>query len=83
MSHARLPYEDQDPAGRMTADCTACAAELARHRRRVDVSAALEAAPPVTYDSYGSVEVDRSRAKRIEVSDAAAFFAARLHLHLD
>ena len=79
MSYQRLAYDDQDTAGQMHADCTACGDRLTLPRRRLDLDAALAPAPPLAYD----LQPRETRKGDIAVSEAAAHLAARLHLHLD
>ena len=81
MAYQRLAYDDHDPAHEMRVDCTACASriELPQRRRGEISEAATMPAPSLEY-----AEFPREVAKRsIEVSDAAAHLASRLHLHLD
>ena len=79
MSYERLAYDDADTAGQMHDDCAACGSHLALPRQRIDEAALAERAPSLTYDVY-----PRDLAKpQIEVSEAAAHLASRLHLHLD
>lgn len=79
MTYQRLAYDDQDTAGRMHSDCTACGDRLGLPRQRLDLDAALAPAPPLAYDlqQRETPKVD------IAVSEAAAHLASRLHLHLD
>ncbi len=79
MSYERLAYDDQDSALQMHADCTACGARFQRPGRRLDPSAVTSSAPSLEFADFPR-EV---RKTRIEVSEAAAHLAARLHLHLD
>ena len=79
MSYERLPYADPDTASAMHADCTACARTLPAAGARVDLDAALRPAPPLAWE----LRPRESTKPTIEVSQAAAHLAARLHLHLD
>ena len=79
MSYERLAYDDQDSADRMHDDCTACGSRINLPRQKVDNRAVTMPAPSLEYDQFPR-EV---RKPEIEVSDAAAHLASRLHLHLD
>ncbi len=83
MSYQRLPYDDADTAGQMHDDCTECGARIALPRQRVsdaiDESAVTMPAPSLNVDDY----LPEPRKPQIEVSEAAAYLASRLHLHLD
>ncbi len=79
MSYERLAYDDQDSAHEMHDDCTACASRISLPRQRVDNQAVTMPAPSLAYDSFPQ-EV---RKPEIEVSEAAAHLASRLHLHLN
>ncbi len=79
MTYQRLAYDEADTAGQMHHDCTACGSSLAFPQQRIDEVALVESLPSLDYDSYPR-EVEKPR---IEVSDAAAHLASRLHLHLD
>ena len=79
MSYERLAYDDQDSAHEMHDDCAACASRMSLSRERVDNEAVTMPAPSLAYDSFPQ-EVHKPE---IEVSDAAAHLASRLHLHLD
>ena len=79
MSYERLAYDDADTAGQMHEDCAACGTRLALPRQRIDDAMVTMPAPSLEYDQYPR-EVDKPQ---IEVSDAAAHLASRLHLHLD
>ena len=68
MSYERLVYADADTAGQMHDDCTACGESLALPRQRT------EGILP---------ELRKDTKPQIEVSEAAAYLASRLHLHLD
>jgi hypothetical protein len=83
MSYERLAYDDADTAGQMHHDAAACETHIALPRQRItdaiDERAISMPVPPIAYDDY-----PRDIAKpRIEVSEAAAHLASRLHLHLD
>ncbi len=79
MSYQRLAYDDQDSAGQMHQDCTACGSQIALPRYRIDDAVVTMPAPSLEYDEFPH-EVHKPE---IEVSEAAAHLAARLHLHLD
>jgi hypothetical protein len=79
MSYQRLAYADADTAGQMHDDCAACGTHIALPHRRIDDAAITAPAPSIEYDDF-----PREVAKpQIEVSEAAAHLASRLHLHLD
>ncbi len=78
MSYERLAYDDQDTAVKMHDDCSACEARIDLPRQRVDNSAITMPAPSLRFSDF-----PRQAAKpEIEVSDAAAHLASRMHLHL-
>jgi hypothetical protein len=78
--YQRLAYDDQDTASQMHRDCTACASSIALPADRIDASDVTSPAPSLAYEAFPR----ESAAKRpIEVSEAAAHLASRLHLHLD
>jgi hypothetical protein len=79
MSYERLAYDDQDTADQMHDDCTACGSRIDLATRSIDSRAVTMPAPSLQFDHYPR-EV---RKPEIEVSDAAAHLASRLHLHLD
>lgn len=79
MSYERLAYDDADTAGQMHHDCTACGAQIALPRQRIDDAALTMPAPSLNYDEY----TPETAKPQIEVSEAAAHLASRLHLHLD
>lgn len=79
MSYERLAYADQDSADQMHDDCTACARSISLPRQLIDNRALTMPAHSLRFDQF-SREV---RKPEIEVSDAAAHLASRLHLHLD
>ena len=79
MSYERLAYTDQDSADQMYDDCTACASSISMPRQKIDNAAVTKPAPSIAYDRYPREE----RKPEIEVSEAAAHLASRLHLHLD
>jgi hypothetical protein len=79
MSYERLAYDDQDSANQMHDDCNACASSISLPRQRIDNSALTMPAPSLEFDQFPR-EV---RKPEIEVSEAAAHLASRLHLHLD
>ncbi len=83
MTYERLAYDDADTAGQMRDDAAACESHIALPRQRtrgaIDEKTIAMPAPSIAYADY-----PREIAKpRIEVSDAAAHLASRLHLHLD
>ncbi len=79
MSYERLAYDDQDSAHRMRDDCTACGSRITLPRQRIDNSSITMPAPSLEFDSFPR----RAHKPDIEVSDAAAHLASRMHLHLD
>jgi hypothetical protein len=79
MSYERLAYDDQDSTHQMHDDCTACGATLDLPRRRIDESIITMPAPSLEFEKFPR-EV---RKPEIEVSEAAAHLATRLHLHFD
>jgi hypothetical protein len=78
MSYERLAYDDQDSAHQMHDDCAACGGQISLPRQTVDNRAVTMPAPSIAYEAFQEV-----RKPEIEVSEAAAHLAARLHLHLD
>lgn len=83
MDYQRLAYDDADTAGQMHEDCTECGSRIALPHQRVDDSieegAVTMPAPSLRADDY----LPEPRKPQIEVSEAAAYLASRLHLHLD
>ena len=79
MSYERLAYDDQDTADQMRDDCTACGSRINLPHEHIDNSAVTMPAPSLEFDQYPR----EARKPEIEVSDAAAHLASRLHLHLD
>jgi hypothetical protein len=79
MSYERLAYDDQDSTDQMRDDCTACGSRISLPHQRIDNASVTMPAPSLEFDQYPT-EV---RKREIEVSDAAAHLASRLHLHLD
>ena len=79
MSYQRLAYEDQDSAHRMHDDCAACAGSIRLPAPRIPAQAVQSPAPSLRFDDQAR-ELPKPV---IEVSEAAAHLAARLHLHLD
>jgi len=79
MSYQRLAYDDQDSANQMRDDCTACGSRITLPRQRIDNTSVTMPAPSLEFDQYPR-EVTKPE---IEVSEAAAHLASRLHLHLD
>lgn len=78
MSYQRLAYDDQDSASQMHDDCRACASTIDLPGQRVDSIALTSPAPSLTFDQFPR-DVHKPQ---IEVSEAAAHLASRLHLHL-
>ena len=72
MSYQRLAYDDADTAGQMHDDCAACGESIPLPHQRND-----EILPELI------TELRRDTKPQIEVSEAAAYLASRLHLHLD
>jgi hypothetical protein len=79
MSYERLAYDDADTAGQMHDDCTACGTRISLPRQRIDEQAVTMPAPSLEADEHQH----DARKPSIEVSEAAAYLASRLHLHLD
>ena len=79
MSYERLAYADQDSANQMSDDCTACGSVISLPRQRIDNTAVTMPAPSLEFDHYPR----QAHKPDIEVSDAAAHLASRMHLHLD
>jgi hypothetical protein len=79
MTYERLAYDDQDSATQMHDDCTACASRITLPHRRIDPAAVTLPAPSLAFDQFPR----EARKPEIEVSEAAAHLASRLHLHLD
>jgi hypothetical protein len=69
MGYERLAYDDQDTTHQMHDDCLVCTSQM-----RLPHQALV---PEPTH-----LEVPQQR-QEIEVSDAAAHLASKLHLHLD
>jgi len=81
MSYQRLAYDDADTAGQMHDDCTACGTRISLPQQRhedIDAEALTMPAPSLHVEDYREVVKPQ-----IEVSEAAAYLASRLHLHLD
>ena len=78
MSYQRLAYDDQDTAGQMHVDCTACASAMSLPGRSI-AAEVLGEAPSIEYDDFPR----EIRKPEITISDATAHLASRLHLHLD
>lgn len=79
MSYERLAYADHDSADQMRDDCNACASSMGLPQERIDHIAFTMPAPSLEFDRQ-----PRDLPKpEIEVSDAAAHLASRMHLHLD
>ena len=72
MSYERLAYDDADTAGQMHDDCHECGAHIALPRQRID---------EILPETIAGLREDAK--PQIEVSEAAAYLASRLHLHLD
>ena len=86
MSYERLAYDDADTAGQMHDDCAECGTRISLPRQRLDdtfdeqaVTMPMGPAPSLRADDHA---LD-ARKTQIEVSEAAAYLASRLHLHLD
>jgi hypothetical protein len=79
MSYERLAYDDHDSANKMHDDCHACGTRIDLPRQRIDNSAVTMPAPSLEFDKF----THEIRKPEIEVSEAAAHLASRLHLHLD
>jgi hypothetical protein len=80
MGYERLAYDDQDTTHQMHHDCDACVAQMhLPAQRAVTPEAVTGSAPSLTYDEFPH----QAHKPDIEVSDAAAHLASRLHLHLD
>jgi len=79
MSSARLAYYDQDSAHQRRDDCTACGSRITLPRLRIDHNSITMPAPSLEFDTF-----PRQPHKRdLEVTDAAAQLASRMHLALD
>ena len=78
MSYERLAYDDQDTTVKMHTDCTACASEMGIPEQRVNLET-IGSAPSIDYADFPR----EIRKPEIQVSDAAAHLASRMHLHLD
>ncbi len=72
MSYERLAYDDADTAGQMHDDCAECGTRISLPLQRTE-------APSLHADDHA---FDAAKTQ-IEVSEAAAYLASRLHLHLD
>ena len=83
MSYERLAYDDADTAGQMHVDAAECRTRISLPRQRVgdaiDERAVTMPAPSLSADDH---PFDATKSQ-IEVSEAAAYLASRLHLHLD
>jgi len=79
MSYERLAYDDQDSAHQMRDDCTICGSRITLPRKRIDNSSLTMPTPSLEFDTFPH----QVHKPDIEVSDAAAHLASRLHLHLD
>ncbi|MET3963527.1 hypothetical protein ABIE44_003461 [Marmoricola sp. OAE513] len=77
MSYERLAYDDQDTTVKMHTDCTACASEMGIPDQRASLDI-LGDAPSMEYVDYREMPKPV-----INVDEATAHLAARLHLHLD
>ena len=78
MTFQPLPYADADTTTDMHSDCSACAREM-RLPQVPDVSAkVLGQAPSIEYADFPR----EIRKTEINISEAAARLANRLHLHL-
>jgi hypothetical protein len=79
MTYERLAYDDQDSADQMHDDCTACATAITLPRQRIDNTAVTMPAPSLEFGQFPH----QVHKPEIEVSEAAAHLASRMHLHLD
>jgi len=79
MGYERLAYDDQDTTGQMHDDCLVCATHMRLPHDALVPELVGDLSVPVAGDH---VAVPKPR-KEIEVSEAAAHLASRLHLHLD
>ena len=79
MSYERLAYDDQDSAHQMRDDCTACGSRITLPRQRIDNSSITMPAPSLEFDTFTRQPHERD----LEVTDAAAHLASRMHLHLN
>jgi hypothetical protein len=79
MSYERLAYDDQDSAVQMYDDCTACGSRISLPRQRIDNTSITMPAPSLQFDHFPR----EAHKPDIEVTEAAAHLASRLHLHLD
>jgi hypothetical protein len=77
MGYERLAYDDQDTTHQMHDDCLVCSSQM-----RIPHQALVPELLDLTGAESGKSSVPKQR-KEIEVSDAAAHLASRLHLHLD
>ena len=83
MSYERLAYDDADTAGQMHDDCAACGTRISLPHQRVSdtIDEAVVTMPAPSLEADGYAEAPHK--PQIEVSEAAAYLASRLHLHLD
>ena len=81
MTYERLAWDDPDTTAAMHADCTACHGALRLPRPRVDLDAARRPAPSLEWSEQEQRRLARGRKAGIDVSEAAAHLASRLHLH--
>lgn len=79
MSYQRTVYDQPDTAREMRADCAACALSLRPHRSAIDAESLTVTTPELLREAF----VERTAKPQIEVSEAVAHLASRLHLHLD
>ena len=80
MAYERLAYDDQDTTHQMHDDCDACVAQMhLPAQRAVTPEAVAGPVPSLAYDQFPQQATE----PEIEVSEAAAHLASRLHLHLD
>ena len=75
MSYERLAYDEQDTTGRMHEDCLVCASHM-----RMPHQALVPELADLTGSRDSSLPKPR---KEIEVSEAAAHLASRMHLQFD
>ncbi len=77
MSYERIAYADQDTTVQMHDDCLVCSAHM-----RIPHQAFAPDPVDLSRGESGTSSVPKQH-QEIEVSEAAAHLASRLHLHLD
>jgi hypothetical protein len=77
MSYERLAYDDHDSTVKMAIDCTACASQMGLPERPDSVEL-FATAPSIEYQDF----VEQARKPEITVTDATAYLASQMHLHL-